>query len=1374
MVDAPTYDSVKARAFVEQAKAVIDQGECSPEDAGTTFLDLVVGYPAAFILLRWLDDVGREEEAIAAFEGRPYTPLLPDGLAWRELPRTQNPNDFFGHLWHSISSAQPVPAGEPGTARHVAEYLIGRLEGPFDTVDEPGEVVIPPFEQKLVLMALRWVDGFDDLEELRTAFDDLIRLGVENAPYGGEHYTPQPIVDLMVALADPQPGEFILDPGFRTGGLLTAAARHIIKQAGWDNPAQQHHRDLLQIHGVESGGNYLVGVARSALAGVIFAHPLEACGIHGPISLGNHDAFDCILAHLPSGGQLISFPTGWLDTYPIQSRSIVDHRIQQILTSLRPGGRAIMVVPDYFLFRGGAEAEVRKWILQEFRVDAVLALPDSAFEPYTTVKQSLLCISRNAPARDVWFVQPKGTEPALREGVNSETHCKLLSGLLRMRRGDSMYEPSMQATLGLLRSAESNSKKEPNEIARLIISAEAPEAGLYEAFPSDYRPSQSAGFSVSIQQLAQRNFELLPKATGEELIDGLINLLEGRYGDTVVAALNEVATVMRGRRYPADARWEGPSDRTWDAFVAEHEGRQPTAYLRVRDLADGGVDAFSSFLRPEFAAEVADADRLVQGDVLLSVDGTIGRVALVDEFAAGNVAGQGIIVLRPKEHVRPRYLLRLLQSTPYQEWFAGHATGAAVQHLRVSALRRLRVPVPSEEVQQHIAMSAPDDTDLVAYLTEGLDPLAFFLESDQGIKLLEEARSSSFAGSALIRELERLTRKTNNDHLKYWADVVVQIAKGLTQAKTLALGAERLALLETMRAKYDSALFAFDGLTSYLEHLTGQDWGASEYDRALAAEIEREREKIRSAVRLRSQLEPAVIPLEGEHATLQLRVTNEGVLSLYNIRLKASTFHAPDTLKLLEPGSSSTLSLQVPTPYASIFGEVGNIVGHLFDGTDFQQSVHLNYRVQSLRTADLQPLEGSPYITGSPIQERPEMFKGREDVLQKIRLSLSLEGPSTVIIMVGNRRLGKSSILHRLSHPGVLPDAWLTAYWSFQDASSTAGKDGVATEEIFYNLARVLVLAVLRSGHRLHVGGVGELVHGDVVTVENGREMVRGEVLEPIRAHYQSGQVYRRFEAQVEAALAAVYPKRMLLLVDELDMLQHGIATGITSRMVPENLRALLHKHPGLSCILCGSPRIRNLYEDYYGPLFGMGPTIKVEALDRQAAERLVTEPVEGALVYAPAARDRVVDLCARQPYLIQSLSEEIYNHCAIKDLRTVTTEVVNEAAEEFVAESGHFRDLWKEIGTARRRYLTWLIETLQDGPDRITFDLLDERMGAARLQRKGLARDLEALRDLDIISYDEPGSEGAYRLVVPLFGRWIRQKDGSAELAEARDEQGF
>ena len=379
------------------------------------------------------------------------------------------------------------------------------------------------------------------------------------------------------------------------------------------------------------------------------------------------------------------------------------------------------------------------------------------------------------------------------------------------------------------------------------------------------------------------------------------------------------------------------------------------------------------------------------------------------------------------------------------------------------------------------------------------------------------------------------------------------------------------------------------------------------------------------------------------------------------------------------------------------------------------------------------------------------MFFGREDIIEKIRRQLSTTHSANVVLLEGNRRTGKTSILKRLQAPEVLP-GWIVVNCSLQGGEGHGSKAGLPTNEVFRLMARDI-------GWTAHDAGL-QVWPPDLEPPDSGKPF-KVAFARALDGAFSGSRPFEVFELYMQAVLEAAGPRRLLLMLDEFDKLQEGIDAGITSPQVPENIRYLLHTYPGMSAVLAGSRRLKRLREEYWSALFGFGHRIPVSELPEEDARLLVTQPVERRLTYVPEARNRAVELCSRHPFLIQSLCNRIFERAALSNQRTVTVSAVNTAAQEMVEDNEHFRTLWGYAETERRRFVLALCQRLEGGFDPVTLSLLEmvlEECGIALPHQDRLGEDLEFLRELELLELQESGRGSAYRLAVPLMAAWIRR----------------
>jgi len=377
------------------------------------------------------------------------------------------------------------------------------------------------------------------------------------------------------------------------------------------------------------------------------------------------------------------------------------------------------------------------------------------------------------------------------------------------------------------------------------------------------------------------------------------------------------------------------------------------------------------------------------------------------------------------------------------------------------------------------------------------------------------------------------------------------------------------------------------------------------------------------------------------------------------------------------------------------------------------------------------------------------MLFGREEHLDRIRRQLNSSQKANVILLEGNRRTGKTSILHRLADPKTLPD-WISVKCSFQGGEGVGGKPGLPTHEVYRLLAKQIGWQAYDSGIETWVPGVGR---------SSAPGKFKLHFAAAVREAFESGSPFETFELYLQEVFAAIGDRRLLLMLDEFDKIQEGIDSGITSPQVPENIRYLIHAYPQLTAILSGGRQLKGLRNKYWSALFGFGHRIDVSALPMAASQLLVTKPVEKRLVYVDEARDHLIALCARHPFLLQSLCNHVFEAAARDDVRIITVPFVDAAAAALIRDNEHFGTLWEYAGTERRRYILALIERHPGDAEPISFDGIAsclEEAGIRLPRREQLGDDLNWICDLEFVSREANPSSAYYRLTVPLFGKWI------------------
>lgn len=260
---------------------------------------------------------------------------------------------------------------------------------------------------------------------------------VATAGKNGQFRTPRHIIRFMVELLDPKPGERIIDPAAGTGGFLFSAQQYLRRQCTtpdnlrleWDGTPHRFDWVLTDGRGralIEDGA-FFVGIDNDRTMARIGWMNLVLHHIHNPRlmqgdSLSKREGKPDLAPLLTSESYryVLANPpfTGTVDTADLERDSLLFPRAgtkgkkkDEVLTNksellfvwlmldlLHVGGRCAVIVPEGVLF-GNTEAHIklRRELLTEHCVEAVISLPGGVFQPYTGVKTSILVFRKETP-----------------------------------------------------------------------------------------------------------------------------------------------------------------------------------------------------------------------------------------------------------------------------------------------------------------------------------------------------------------------------------------------------------------------------------------------------------------------------------------------------------------------------------------------------------------------------------------------------------------------------------------------------------------------------------------------------------------------------------------------------------------------------------------------------------------------------------------------------------------------------------------------------------------------------------------------------------------------------------------------------------------
>jgi len=1283
--------------------------------------DLAVSM-AALIYLRWADFQEAEQEAMAAFDETEYRAVLHSSLHWR--------------TWQSF------PADE--LRRILSERLAHNLEGLNNSRHSPLAThlhrlapavkdlrKLPP---QVLFGMTRWLadQPFETPRDRRILLDRFD--GVLNATKGpqfGEFRTPDTVVRLLVALADPSPGERLYDPCFGFAGLLTASSEYVVGKCG--EGLKRNGHPPLDIFGIEINPTaYLIGLVRLALIGIDdpqleLGNALERAFSNQPQTNG----FDIAIADPPWG---IRVDPAGLDHFPVRSSDATSLFIQHILSHLRPNGRAVIVVPQGFLFRGGPEQRLRRLLLEQHTVEAVISLPPGIFLPYTGIKAGVLVLRRGGPTKSIRMVD---AEPFFSKG--------------KAPRPETISQERLDD---------------------LIKQVQSPNPGNH-------------GWDIDPESLTEVDWDFTPKQREQSSLTGLLVELGA---NIEFHPLKECCDISIGRTFNREQLLDSPLFRgrvpeQQRLFSEPDRSKQLSLldapvipFLRIKDVQRGQVNSGSSWLSPDAAASADSRWKLKAGDLLLSKSGTIGKVGVVRNGGVGAIAASGLFVLRPdQDRLDPHFLLAYLNSKDVKAWMDDRARGGTIRHLSIRSLEDLPVPIPPFQIQQRVGIAFRENgVDAVVFLTQLLtkgerDPIdEWVYKANNNFNVDMETADDPLDLTLLdrlaveVREIRNMVahQRYGESILASWLLAFGQALAGLRGLNNFPAGPGLLSVLQ------ESARNLNDSVSLIKGHLPNES-AARDLTKGVVTWINRGCAALIERVELIIDPQPTVFPA-GEKVRLDLTVENRGPLPLRDLNVTSNpnwgvggTPYLAEKSKTIvglsgiAPKKSGSLSLEISWAAKTINGvPVAGV-----------REIALDFITKPTDKDQTETEVGaSPYVCGDPVSpKRNDVFFGRDELLEQIRRQITRSG--NVVLLEGNRRSGKSSVLFHLVGTGAIP-GWLGVYCSLQDMEGSREGVGVPTVEVFRGMARSIANGLQSLGDKTPLPDRSVLPLGKKLGIAKACRLGISEV-----------SPFSDFRDYLEVALETLeeHNLSLLLMLDEFDKLQEGIESGVTSPQVPENIRVLLQTFPIFSAILTGSRRMKRLREAHWSVLYGLGTRFGVTSLPAEHARRLVTEPVKGRLTYSKEAVERVVFLTSGQPYLLQCLCNRIFDMAAQLKKQSVTLDLVDQAGNALVQDNEHFASLWDYAGSDRRRFLLVLCHKESESPDPLRLKVIQERLleNGIDITDETLIKDLDYLRELELIELVSGAGGGHYVLTIPLMGNWIeKQHDFSAIKRKAKEDQ--
>lgn len=506
---------------------------------------------------------------------------------------------------------------------------------------------IPYRDPDTLNMFLKEVSDFsyDNSEDLGNAFEYLLSI-MGSQGDAGQFRTPRHIIDMMVEIVDPKKNETILDPACGTAGFLISAYRHILAQnKDEDGKSTLTADDRKRL--TENFAGYDISPDMVRLSRVnMYLHHFTKPKISEYDTLTSEekwdDCYDVILANPP-----FMTPKGGImphSRYRVKAKRSEVLFVDYIAEHLNPTGRAAIIVPEGIVFQSAnAYKELRKYLVDDGLLYAVISLPAGVFNPYSGVKTSILLIDKS--------------------------FARLKDEILFVKLNNDGFD------LGAQRQPQKGS-----EIPEIIRIFQKYHADMEPQTTYDEIRQHPLVTIASRKQVVEQDYILVgERYTQQREFNGKYELAS--LGDKTLFQIESGGTPSSGVEgyWNGGINWATLADLPAENLITEVAQTQ-------RTISAAGLGNSSAKLLPV-------------GTVLVSTRATIGRVAISKTELATNQGFKNIIVLDAKR-VSNEYIAYMM--TTMTEKLLALASGGTFKEVSKSNFLTLEIPLPPLDIQEQI------------------------------------------------------------------------------------------------------------------------------------------------------------------------------------------------------------------------------------------------------------------------------------------------------------------------------------------------------------------------------------------------------------------------------------------------------------------------------------------------------------------------------------------------------------------------------------------------------------------------------------------------------------------------------------------------
>jgi len=507
---------------------------------------------------------------------------------------------------------------------------------------------------------LKEINGFtyDNSENLGNAFEHLLSI-MGSQGDAGMFRTPRHIIDFIVDTVDPQKNENICDPACGSAGFLISAYKHIMKAN-----TKKKDGDLLSPEEKKKIIKNFVGYDISPDMVRLSKVNMYFHGFLDPIifeydTLSSEEKwdenFDVMLANPP-----FMSPRGGIrphKRFSVQANRSEVLFVDYILEHLRPNGRAGIIVPEGVIFKSETAYKALRKMLVEDGLIAVVSLPAGVFNPYAGVKTSILLFDNGLAKKTKEILFLKIQNDGYNLGAQRRKHDKndLPLALEIIKKYKSVLSECHSALDAESIKKEILKQVQDDKLWHLVVKEKIAESGDYNLSGDRYK---------KVIDFANQKWPMVELGTLTKLF--------------------------------ADGNWIESKDQSKNGIRLIQTGNVGAGeYLDKSDK--------SRFISKK-TFERLNCTEVFAGDILVSrLPDPVGRACIVPKLDDRMITAVDCTIVRFDERkINPKYFLYYSKSDKYFNELSQYLTGASRQRISRSNLAKVKILLPSIEIQKEI------------------------------------------------------------------------------------------------------------------------------------------------------------------------------------------------------------------------------------------------------------------------------------------------------------------------------------------------------------------------------------------------------------------------------------------------------------------------------------------------------------------------------------------------------------------------------------------------------------------------------------------------------------------------------------------------